>query len=119
MPPVRIRERGKVKKGTIKRLLKALFKLYPIRLSFALFCIVFNVFANLCSSIFANFITVCVTQAVEGGNNPFVGLYEVEAMQITIQTNVTYLLITMACIYAFGIFSEVITIICNGSCLHG
>lgn len=105
MPPVRIRERGKVKKGTIKHLLKALFKLYPIRLSFALFCIVFNVFANLCSSIFANFITVCVTQAVEGGNNPFVGLYEVEAMQITIQTNVTYLLITMACIYAFGIFA--------------
>lgn len=112
MPPVRIRERGKAKKGTIKRLLKTLFKLYPIRLSVALFCIVFNVFANLSSSIFANFVTVCITQAVfpttpgVGPQNPFIGSYNITAMGITLHgTNVTYLLITMASIYAFGIFA--------------
>ena len=111
MPPVRIRERGKAKKGTIKRLLKTLFKLYPFRLSFALFCIVFNVFANLSSSIFANFITVCINEAVFptdptlSASNPFVGTYTVTAMDITLHTNVTYLLLAMAGIYAFGIFA--------------
>lgn len=111
MPPVHIRERGKAKKGTIKRLLKTLFKLYPIRLSFALFCIVFNSFANLSSSIFANFITNVIKMSVFptdplASTNPFVGSYTVTAMGITIQnTNVTYLLIGMAGVYAFGVFA--------------
>lgn len=112
MPPVRIKERGKAKKGTIKRLIKILFKLYPIRLSFAIFCIIFNVFANLSSSIFANFVTVCISQSVFpinpaiGPQNPFVGSYDVTAMGITIYgTNVTYLLITMGSIYLVGIFA--------------
>lgn len=110
MPPVKIRERGKAKKGTIKRLLKTLFKLYPVRLSFALFCIVFNVFANLSSSIFANFITNCISVAVidnPNPQNPFVGSYDVTAMgSITLYgTNVTRLLIAMAIIYAFGVFA--------------
>ncbi len=112
MPPVRIKERGKAKKGTIKRLLKTLFKLYPIRLSIAVVCIIFNCFSNICSSIFANFITVCISESVfpttpgMGPSNPFVGSYTVTAMGITIpNTNVTYLLISMATIYAFGIFA--------------
>ena len=88
MPPIHIRERGKAKKGTIKRLLKTLFKLFPVRLSVAIFCIVFNVFANLSSSIFANFVTVCISEAVfptaPGAmpSNPFVGGYDVTAMGI-------------------------------------
>lgn len=114
MPPVRIRERAKAKKGTVKRLLKSLFKLYPIRLTFAIFCIVFNVFANLSSSIFANFITVCISESVFptapglGPTNPFVGSHDlVNVMSfITIRdTNVTKLLIAMGIIYAFGIFA--------------
>lgn len=108
MPPIRIKERQRAKKGTVKRLLKRLFKLYPLRLSFAIFCIAFNVFANLSSSIFANFVTVCITSAIGTvpASNPFVGSYSVTAMGITIpNTNVTYLLISMALIYAFGIFA--------------
>lgn len=111
MPPVRIRERGKAKKGTIKRLLKVLFKLYPVRLSVAIFCIVFNSFANLSSSIFANFITNAIKTHVFpkdplGSSNPFVGSYTVEAMHIQIHnTNVTYLLIAMGVVYAFGVFA--------------
>lgn len=114
MPPVRIRERAKAKKGTVKRLLKSLFKLYPIRLTFAIFCIVFNVFANLSSSIFANFITVCISESVFptapglGPTNPFVGSHDlVNVMSfITIRdTNVTKLLIVMGIIYAIGIFA--------------
>ena len=112
MPPVRMKERAKVKKGTVKRLLKTLFKLYPIRLTTVIFCIIFNVFANLSSSIFANFVTVCISESVFPSNpalgpqNPFVGSYTVTAMGITISgTNVTYLLIAMGSIYIAGIFA--------------
>lgn len=107
MPPVRIKERAKAKKGTMKRLVKALFKLYPWQLCLVIFCIIFNVFANLCSSIFTNFITVCLTQAigVTPVTNPFVGSYEVTAMGITLTTNVTILLCTMGGIYIVGIFA--------------
>ncbi|MCQ2801215.1 MAG: ABC transporter ATP-binding protein/permease [Bacilli bacterium] len=105
MPPVRIKERGRAKKGTMTRLLKQLFKLYPGRLVTVFICIVFNVFANLCSSIFANFITVCLTNAISKGANPFEGSYTCVAMGITVNTNITVLLVTMGVIYIIGIFS--------------
>lgn len=105
MPPVRIKERGKAKKGTMTRLLKQLFKLYPGRLVFVFICIIFNVFTNLCSSIFANFITVCLTSATQEGANPFKGTYVCTAMGITVSTNVTTLLIAMGIIYFFGILA--------------
>ena len=107
MPPVRIREHKRAKKGTLLRLLKELFKRYPVRLGFAVFLILFNVFANLSSSMFLNFVTVCLTGAAFGDNpqNPFVGSYKVTAMGMTFYTNVSILLIILACIYAFGIFA--------------
>ena len=107
MPPVRIREHKRAKKGTLPRLLKELFKRYPLRLGFAIFLILFNVFANLSSSMFLNFVTVCLTKAAYGltPSNPFVGSYEVTAMGMTFSTNVSILLCILAAIYAFGIFA--------------
>jgi ATP-binding cassette subfamily B protein len=107
MPPggARIRERGRAKKGTLKRLLKLLVKQYPIRLIVVFVCIVINVFTNLCSSIFANFITNCLSVAVPKGNNPFVGSYPIVAMNISLNTNLTSLLVAMGIIYAIGIFA--------------
>ena len=106
MPPggARIRERGRAKKGTFKRLIKLLVKEFPIRLIVVFFCIVFNVFANLSSSIFTNFIINILDEQVPA-NNPFVGSYYVSAMGITLYTNVTVLLIAMASIYLVGIFA--------------
>ena len=107
MPPVRIREHKRAKKGTLTRLLKELFKRYPVRLGFAIFLILFNVFANLSSSMFLNFITVCLSKAAFGltPQNPFVGSYEVTAMGMTINTNVSILLSVLAGIYALGVFA--------------
>lgn len=105
MPPIRIKEHGRAKKGTMKRLLKQLIHLYPWQLLSVFVCIVFNVFANLCSSIFPNFITNCLNKAVDSVSNPFAGLYEIEAMGITMNTNVTRLLIIMGAIYLVGIFA--------------
>ena len=64
MPPVRMRERGRAKKGTMKRLVKKLFKEYPIHLVVSAICIIFNVAANLCSSIFAGLISGVLAKGI-------------------------------------------------------
>ena len=107
MPPVRIRERGKVKKGTLKRLLKMLFKLCPGKLILSLFCLLFNVFGNLCSSIFVSLCTSTLTKAGELNRNPFVGTFTVNTtFNFTVETNITYLLFILIIIYTIGIFAS-------------
>ena len=108
MPPVRMRERGRAKKGTLKRLLKELFKRYPAQLIISAFCIVFNIFANLCSSLFMNFITTILTKAIISGGNPLDinASYEAMAMGFTIKSNVTILLIMLGSVYTVGVFAS-------------
>ena len=112
MPPVRIRERGKAKKGTMKRILKQLFKLYPAHLILALVCLLFNVFGNLSSSIFVSLTTNSLVAAGErtyAGTpvNPFVDKYDVTStFGFTMHTNVATLLIILSCIYFVGIFAS-------------
>lgn len=112
MSPVRIKERSKVKKGTMKRLIKQLFKLYPGRLLVVSICIVFNVFANLCSSIFVSLIAGVLTKGIIENGGPYnvfdiTRTYETTVMgnSFTINTNITILLILMASIYAVGVFA--------------
>ena len=106
MPPVRIKERGKAKKGTLKRLLKELFKRFPGQLIVSALCIIFNIFANLCSSLFMNFITTIVAEGIRLGKNPLTENIKATAMGITLTTNVTTLIITLAVIYAIGVFAS-------------
>ena len=110
MPPVRIRERARAKKGTMTRLLKILFKKYPVRLIVSAFCIAFNAFANLASSIFAGLVIGVLTKAIELGANPFDinGKYTAVVMggSFTVTSNVTLLLIAMGSIYAVGVFAS-------------
>ncbi|HPY80143.1 MAG: ABC transporter ATP-binding protein [Erysipelotrichaceae bacterium] len=113
MPPIRIRERGRAKKGTMRRLLKQLFKLYPWRLTFNAFCIVFNVFANLCSSIFSGLIASILTAAIRENTGAF-NLFDFNRMytgsamgaSFTITANIPILLIAMASVYFVGIFAS-------------
>ena len=108
MPPIRIKERGKAKKGTLKRLIKELFKRYPGQLIISAICIAFNIFANLCSSLFMNFITTILTKAIITGSNPLDinARYEAMAMGFTIRSNVTILLIMLISIYVIGVFAS-------------
>ena len=106
MPPVRIKERGKAKKGTLKRLMKLLFQKHSFGLIVSVLCIVFNVFTNLSGSIFTNFITVVLTTAISQGANPFAGSFEATAMGITVETNITTLLILLGSIYLVGILAS-------------
>lgn len=106
MPPVHMRERGKAKKGTMKGLLKMLFKLYPAQLIISLICLIFNVIVNLCSSIFVALATTALTAAGMYGLNPFVDTYPVRTIfGFNVTTNVSYLLIILGSIYIVGIFA--------------
>jgi len=106
MPPIRIKERARAKKGTMKRLLKELFKRYPGQLIVSALCIIFNIFANLSSSIFMNFVTKVLTVCIKDGTNPLVGAHPTEAMGITLNTNVTVLVGILIGIYTFGVFAS-------------
>ena len=46
MPPVRIKERARAKKGTLKRLFKELFKRFKVQLIVSAICIVFNIYID-------------------------------------------------------------------------
>ena len=106
MPPIRIKERARAKKGTMKRLLKELFKRYPGQLIVSALCIVFNIFANLSSSIFMQLVTAVLTDSIENHTNPLTGIHEVNAMGIFLKTNATVLVITLIVIYAVGVFAS-------------
>ncbi len=113
MPPVRMRERGRAKKGTMKRLVKILFKKYPFQLILSALCVVFNVFGNLCSSIFAGLISGVLTSGIIANGGPFNPLdistfYDAEVFggSITVHTNIPILLIGMGSIYFVGIFAS-------------
>ncbi len=106
MPPIRIKERARAKKGTMKRLLKELFKRYPGQLIVSALCIIFNIFANLSSSIFMQLVTAVLTDSIENHTNPLTGIHEVNAMGIFLKTNATVLIITLIVIYAIGVFAS-------------
>ena len=113
MPPVRMKERGHAKKGTMKRLVKKLFKEYPFHLIISAICIVFNVAANLCSSIFAGLISGVLTSGIYENNGPFNPMdmsrtypAEVFGGSFSVNTNIPTLLIIMGSIYIFGVFAS-------------
>ena len=112
MPPVRIKERGKAKKGTMKRLLKQLIKLYPWQLLLVLVCLLFNVFGNISSSIFVSLTTNALVASGElayAGTtvNPFMDTYDVQStFGFSMHTNITTLLIILGSIYFVGIFAS-------------
>ena len=112
MPPVRIRERGRAKKGTMKRLLKQLFKLFPAHLILSLICLIFNVLGNISSSVFVSLTTNSLVAAGElsyAGTpvNPFVDKYDISStFGFMMHTNITTLLIILGCIYFVGIFAS-------------
>ena len=91
MPPMRMKEHARAKKGTLKRLIKEFVTRYPWQLVLVFFCIVINVFSNLCSSIFAKQISLTILNGTTLGWD-----FEVFSKEIT-----KYLLM-MGGIYLIG-----------------
>lgn len=112
MPPVHIRKHEKAKKGTLKRLLKVLFKRYPLHLITAFFCIAYNVFSNLCSSIFMGIITGILGKWMTNpsGINPWDWTAKIEAEvmggSFVISSNLSVVLSMLGLVYFLGIFAS-------------
>ena len=104
MPGPRVREHSKPKKGTIKRLLKTLWKNFKFGLIISLISLILSIIVNLCGSVFASLITEVLTKAIMSGQNAFTDMFEVNLLNmISMQANLTTLIIALASIYAVGV----------------
>ena len=107
MPGPRFKERAKPKKGTIKRLMKSLWKNFKFELIISFVSLVLSIAVNLCGSIFASLITEVLTESIKTGKNAFTDLVGVNPLNMfednPIPTNITYLIIILASIYALGV----------------
>ena len=104
MPGPRVRQHMKPKKGTIKRLVKTLWKHFKFGLIISLISLILSIAVNLCGSIFASLITEVLTKAIISGDNAFTDLFSVNLLNmISFETNLTRLIIALAIIYAVGV----------------
>ena len=107
MPP--IKQYAKPKKGTIKRLIKSLWKNFKLELIISLITLIFSIFVNLSGSIFASLVTDLLTKAIHSNNpvgtvNVLTDSFEI-ALFGTFKFNASLigLIITLATIYGVGV----------------
>ena len=102
MPPRR--QWAKPKKGTIKRLIKSLWKNFKLELIISLIALVLSIVTNLSGSVFASLITEVLTKAIMSGQNAFTGMFDITLLNmVPLQANLTILIIALASIYAVGV----------------
>ena len=102
MPPRR--QWQKAKKGTIKRLLKTLWKNFKFGLIISLIALILSIVTNLSGSVFASLITEVLTKAISEGRNAFTDTFDINLLNmIAIKGNLTTLMIALASIYAVGV----------------
>ena len=107
MPPKR--QWMKPKKGTIKRLMKSLWKNFKWQLIISLVALILSIVTNLSASVFASLITEVLTKAIvarsaDASINAFTGSFDVSLLNfVPLKTNVTELLIVLGIIYLVGV----------------
>ncbi len=107
MPPRR--QWQKAKKGTIKRLLKSLWKNFKWSLIISFVALVLSILTNLSGSVFASLITEVLTKALvsrasDPSINAFTDMFEINVLNmISLKANLTILIIVLASIYAVGV----------------
>ena len=110
MPAPRIKSYAKPKKGTVKRLIKSLWKNFKFELILSLVTLTLSILVNLSGSIFASLITDLLTKAIPQKLDPaqqvsiLNGSFEVSLFgAINFNANLTVLVIILASIYAVGV----------------
>ena len=109
MPGPRVRNFAKPKKGTIKRLMKSLWKNFKLELIISLISLILSIVVNLCGSVFASLITEVLTKAItlrysDASVNAFTGSFGVTLLNfIPFETNLTILIATLGGIYIVGV----------------
>ena len=106
MPGPRVRSFAKPKKGTIKRLIKSLWKNFKFGLIISLVSLILSIVVNLSGSVFASLITDVLTNAIAEKKNAFTDSFLIVPLnidQLSFNGNLTVLIIALAIIYAVGI----------------
>ena len=104
MPGPRIRSYAKPKKGTIKRLMKSLWKNFKFEIIISLITLILSIGVNLSGSVFASLITEVLTKSIASGENAFTGGFNVSLLNmIPLTTNIGQLTIALIIIYAVGV----------------
>ena len=104
MPGPRVREHAKPKKGTVKRLMKSLWKNFKFELIISLVTLIISIFTNLSGSIFASLITEVLTKSITSGQDAFNDMFDISLLNmIPLKANLTILIIALASIYAVGV----------------
>ena len=109
MPAPRVRSYQKPKKGTVKRLMKSLWKYFKFEIILSLVTLILSIAVNLCGSIFASLITEVLTKAIPAHTiDPSISIlsdyFEVNLLNfIPFKTNLTALVIALAIIYGVGV----------------
>ena len=102
MPPRR--QWQKPKKGTVKRLMKSLWKNYKFGLIISLVALILSIVTNLSGSVFASLITEVLTKAIQEGRNAFSDMFDISLLNmIPLKANLTILIIALSSIYAVGV----------------
>ena len=102
MPPIRVHARPK--KGTIKRLLKSLWKNFKWSLIISFVTLVLSIITNLSGSVFASLITEVLTKAIQNGQDAFNDMFDINLLNmVPLKANLTILIIALASIYAVGV----------------
>ena len=102
MPPRR--QWQKPKKGTIKRLMKSLWKNFKWSLIISFVALVLSIITNLSGSVFASLITEVLTKAIVSGQNAFTDMFDINLLNmVPLKANLTILIIALASIYAVGV----------------
>ena len=108
MPGPAIKQYAKPKKGTIKRLMKSLWKNFKFELIISLITLILSIIVNLCGSIFASLITDLLTKAIPakavGPTNIMTDYFEVALFStFKFKANLTTLIVALASIYGVGV----------------
>ena len=102
MPPIRVH--AKPKKGTIKRLIKSLWKNFKWSLIISFVALVLSIITNLSGSVFASLITEVLTKAIQNGQDAFNDMFDINLLNmVPLKANLTILIIALASIYAVGV----------------
>ena len=104
MPGPRVREHAKPKKGTIKRLMKSLWKGFKFELIISLIALILSIVINLSGSVFASLITEVLTKAIQNNQNAFKDMFDITLLNmIPFRANITILITALIIIYAMGV----------------
>ena len=104
MPPLKIKQYAKPKKGTAKRLIESLWHNFKLEIIISLIALILSIVVNLSGGVFASLITSVITESIKQGRNAFTEFVDVNLLNFaTIPANIPTLMFVLGGIYLVGV----------------